>query len=185
MTRIFRLFVVALRTWAPNFLLHTILRRGVDFAFDLDALTKIDEQADFNAGGFQVIGELGLVCGVKVFDGFQFEDDLVFHDDVGHVVADQLVVVIDLDLLFLFGAESGFQELDQEGILIDDFKEAEAEGVVNLVGTLDDCGGEVLVFHSFGTDFTGDTVFSPFCCCTKNLGTQFLTAHNPSEGYWD
>jgi len=99
------------------------------------------------------------VCGVKVLDGFEFEDDLVFHDDVGLVVADQLVVVIDLDLLFLFGAETGFQELDQEGILIDDFKEAEAEGVMDFVGTLDDCGGEVLVFHSFGTDFTDDTDF--------------------------
>jgi hypothetical protein len=138
MTRFFRLFVVALRTWAPNFLLHTILRRGVDFAFDLDALTKIDEQADFNAGRLEIVDELGLMCGMQVFDGFEFEDDLVFHDDVGHVVADQLTVVIDLDLLFLFGAETGFQELDQEGILIDDFKEAEAEGVVDLVGTGND-----------------------------------------------
>ena len=91
------------------------------------------------------------VSRVEVFDGFEFKDDLVFHDDVGHVVTDQLIVVIDLDLLFFFGAETGFDELDQEGILIDGFKEAEAEGVVNLVGTLDDCGGEVLVFHSFGT----------------------------------
>jgi len=118
---------------------------------------NIDEQADFNAGRLEIVDELGLVYGVEVFDGFEFKDDLVFHDDVGHVVADQLVVVIDLDLLFLFGAESGFQELDQEGILIDDFKEAEANGVVDLVGALDDVGCEVLVFHSFGTDGTDGT----------------------------
>jgi hypothetical protein len=72
-------------------------------------LAEIQQEADFDAGGFQVIGELGLVRGVKVFDGFEFEDDLVFHYDVGHVVADQLTVVIDLDFLFLFGAETGFQ----------------------------------------------------------------------------
>jgi len=148
MTRIF-VFVVVMEIQAPEFLSRTILRRGVDFAFDLDDLTKIDEQADFNAGRLEIVDKLGLVCGVEVFDGFEFKDDLVFHDDVGHVVTDHLVIVIDLDLLFLFGVASGFQELDQEGILIDGFKEAEAEGVVNLVGTLDDCGGEILVFHFF------------------------------------
>ena len=45
---------------APEFLSRTILRRGVNFAFDLDALTKIDEQADFNAGRLEIVDKLGL-----------------------------------------------------------------------------------------------------------------------------
>jgi len=32
---------VAVRIWAPKFLLHTILRRGVDFALYFDALAEI------------------------------------------------------------------------------------------------------------------------------------------------
>jgi len=54
------LFVVVIEIQAPEFLLRTILRRGVNFAFDLDALTKIDEQADFNAGRLEIVDKLGL-----------------------------------------------------------------------------------------------------------------------------
>jgi hypothetical protein len=92
----------------PKFLLHTILRRGVDFAFDLDAFSEVDQQANLFAGGFEVIGQLSLMGRVKVFDGFEFEDDSVFHDDIGYVVANELLIVIDLNLFFLFGTETGF-----------------------------------------------------------------------------
>ena len=80
----------------------------MDFALYFDALAEIYQEAYFDAGGFEIIYELGAMGIMEVFDGFQFEDDFVFHDDVGQVVADQLVVVIDLDLFFLFGAEAGF-----------------------------------------------------------------------------
>ena len=82
----------------------------VHFSFDLDALTKIDEQADFNAGRFEIVDQLGAVGIVEVFDGFQFEDDFVFNDDVGQVVADQLVVAIDLNIFI--------QELYECGTLL-------------------------------------------------------------------
>jgi hypothetical protein len=48
---------------------------------------------------------------------------------------------------------------------VNGFKEAEAEGVVDLVGALDDCGSEVLVFHFFGTDFTDGADDTVFLCC--------------------
>jgi len=98
----------AVRLQASEFLLHTILRRGVDFAFYFYAFAEVKQEADFNAGSFEIIDELGAMGIVKVFDGFQFEDDFVFHNDVGHIVADQLVVVIDLDPFFLLGVEAGF-----------------------------------------------------------------------------
>jgi len=47
---------------------------------------------------------------VEVFDGFQFQDDFVFNDDVGQVVADQLVVAIDLNIFI--------QELYECGTLL-------------------------------------------------------------------
>ena len=79
--------------------MRTILRRGADFAFDLDPFGEVHEEAHFDAGGLEIVDQLGFVGGVEFFDRFEFEDDLVFHDDVGHVVAHQLVVVMDLDFL--------------------------------------------------------------------------------------
>ena len=38
------------------------------------------------------------------------------------------------DSFFLVGVETGFCQFDQEGVLVDGFKEAESEGVVDFVG---------------------------------------------------
>jgi len=92
---------------APELLVHSILRRGVDFAFYFDAFSEIDEEAYFNSGGFQVIHELGFMCRVKFFDGLEFEDHFVFDYDVGHVISDKLRLIIDLDLFSFFGTEAG------------------------------------------------------------------------------
>ena len=89
---------------------------------------------------FQVVDELGAVGWVKIFYGLEFEDDGVFDNDVCGVIADQLVLVIDFDLFFVFGMAAGFFQFDQEGILVDDLEEAETEGVMDLVGALDDLG---------------------------------------------
>ena len=47
------------------------------------------------------------MSGVQFFDGLEFEDYFSLDNDVGHIVADKLGVVIDLDLLFLFSLEVG------------------------------------------------------------------------------
>jgi len=64
-------------------LVHAILRRGVDFTFDLDPLAEVDEETHFDAGGFQVVDQLGFVGRMQIFDGFEFQDDLVFHKGNG------------------------------------------------------------------------------------------------------
>ena len=84
---------------------------------------------------------------MQFFYGLEFEDYFALHDDVGDVIADKLVVVIDLDLFLLFGVEASLLQLDQEGVLVDAFKEPKSEGVVDLVGAFDDFCCEVLVFH--------------------------------------
>ena len=48
--------------------MRTILRRGEDFAFDLDAFSEIYQEAYFDAGGFEIVNELGTVSWVKFFD---------------------------------------------------------------------------------------------------------------------
>ena len=114
---------------------------GQDFSLYLDAFGEVYQEADFYAGGFQVVDELGAVCRVKVFYGLEFEDDGVFDNDVCGIVADQLVLVMDLDLSFVFGVEASFFQFDQEGVLVNGFEEAESEGVVDFVGTGDDLMG--------------------------------------------
>lgn len=89
-----------LKIEAPPFFCTTIFRRGGEFAFYFDALAEIDQEACFDAGGFDIVDELGLMCGMDVLDGFQSEDDVVFHHDVGSIVAGHMAVVIDLDSFF-------------------------------------------------------------------------------------
>jgi len=87
---------------------HTILRRGVDFAFDLDAFSEIDEKANLYTGGLEIIDKLSFMGWVQFFYGFELKDYFILHDDVGNIVADKLVVVMDLDLFLLFSLEAGF-----------------------------------------------------------------------------
>ena len=104
MARLFSCFCTKIQ--ASELLAHTILRRGVDFAFDLDAFSEIDEKANLYTGGFKVVDELGTVGRMQIFDGLEFEDYFVLYNNVGNIVADKLVVVMDLDLLFLFSVEA-------------------------------------------------------------------------------
>jgi hypothetical protein len=53
MARLFSCYCTKIKV--PKFLLHTILRRGVDFAFDLDAFSEIDEKANLYTGGLEII----------------------------------------------------------------------------------------------------------------------------------
>ena len=107
---------------------------GQDLAFYLDTFSEVYQQAYFYAGGFQIVDELGAVGRVEVFDGFQFEDNFVFNEDIGSVLTDQLVIIKDFNSFFFFSVEAGFCQFDQEGVLVDGFKEAESEGVVDFVG---------------------------------------------------
>lgn len=100
----------------------------------LKSFDRVNQQAYFYAGGFQIVDELGAVGRVEVFDGFQYEDDFVFNKDIGSVLSDQLVIIKDFDSFFFFSVETGFCQFDQEGVLVDGFKEAESEGVVDFVG---------------------------------------------------
>ena len=67
---------------------------GRDLAFYLDTFGEVYQQAYFYAGGFQVVNELGAVGRMEVFDGFQFEDDFVFNEDIGSVFSNQLVIIV-------------------------------------------------------------------------------------------
>jgi len=54
-----------------------------DLSFYLDTFSEVYQEADFHAGGFQVVDELGAVCRVKVFYGLEFEEAEGVVDFVG------------------------------------------------------------------------------------------------------
>ncbi|MBC8427188.1 MAG: hypothetical protein H8E00_00870 [Deltaproteobacteria bacterium] len=51
----YAVFVVVIDIQAPEFLLRTILRKGKDFAFYLDAFSEVSQEADCYAGGLDII----------------------------------------------------------------------------------------------------------------------------------
>jgi hypothetical protein len=73
-----------------------------NLSLDPDLLTKIDEKANLQARGFQIINELSFMGWIDFFHGFEFEDDFVFHNEICDIITDNLPVVTDLDSFFLF-----------------------------------------------------------------------------------
>jgi len=51
-------FCCCTKIQAPELLVHAILRRGVDFAFDLDPFAEVDKEAHFDAGGLEIVDQL-------------------------------------------------------------------------------------------------------------------------------
>lgn len=55
------------------------------FPFELGVVTEVDEEAEFKAGCFEVVVELGAVLVCEFGDGFEFDDDFAETDEVGLV----------------------------------------------------------------------------------------------------
>lgn len=81
----------------------------------------------------------------EAVDAFEFEDDLVFDEDVGEVAADQGAFVGDGEGGFGSGSEASCGEFVEEGAAVDGFEEAGSEEV----GDFED-GGEDGFGEGFG-----------------------------------
>ena len=121
------------------------------FAFELEGGgAEVEEEAVVDAGGGEVVDELGFVPGVEGADGLEFEDEAAVDDDVGLVVPDADAVVTDVEGDFLLGGEVLFGELQEEGVLVDFFEEAGAEAGVHGHGGADDGMGQFVDGHGMG-----------------------------------
>jgi len=69
-----------------------ILASGEALVFEF-WVAEVDEEADFDPGGIQIIDDLCLVFGGNGFDGFQLDNHLFFNDEKA-----------DLGLFLIFGA---------------------------------------------------------------------------------
>lgn len=117
--------------------------KGSDEAFPFDAgFLEVDEEGDGEAGGFEVVEALGGVFGGEAVDALEFEEDAVFDDEVGVVVADLDAFVVDWEGDLGIDGQTGRGEFVEEGAVVDGFEEAGAEGVGDFEDGLEDLFGE-------------------------------------------
>ena len=69
---------------------------GEDLAAKLRLLSEVEQQADFNRSGFEVVQQLRFVGGAEADTGFHFDDHTICDNQVGEVDANVLLLEIDL-----------------------------------------------------------------------------------------
>ncbi len=84
---------------------------------------------------------------VKGGNGFEFENEGIFDEDVGIIVADEDAVVVDRDRELGLDLEAGFAEFVSEGVLVDLFEKAAAEGVGDFDRAANDLFGQLFMNH--------------------------------------
>ena len=102
-------------------------------------IAEVDEQAELETRGLQVVEDLGFVFGCKGGKGFGLNDDLPVTDKIGEIALDErLAFVDDGKRFFLFKWDSRAFEFDSKSFLVDAFKIAGTKCVVNLHATPND-----------------------------------------------
>ena len=69
---------------------------GEAFVFEFGA-SEVDEQANFDPRGVQIIDDLCLVFGSDGFDSFQLDNHLLFNEKIGKKVAHAFTPKYHLD----------------------------------------------------------------------------------------
>jgi hypothetical protein len=113
-----------------------------DEAFNLKAFgAEVEEEADGEVAGVEVVdANPGVFIGEPACS-FQFNNNLAFDDEVSDIVADNNAIVINGNPMLLKDGEAEFAEFVGEGIFVDFFEEAGAEGGVDLHGGANDLFG--------------------------------------------
>ena len=109
-----------------------MLSDGISPDVDFGEGVEIHKKPQLVSRGTEVIDQLRRMFCVKSFDGFEFEDDLVVADDVGHIEATISFLVENMQ--GLLGNERDAPQLQFlfKRVLIDLFKISWAKRIVNL-----------------------------------------------------
>ena len=124
--------------------LRVLLASGEAFEFEF-WVSEVDEETDLNAGRVEVVDDLGLMLGKDGFHGLEFDEDFVFHQEVGIEGPDVFASKRDLDLFLAFHSESRLSESQGERLFINRFQKAAAEFVDHLESHANNLTSEVSV----------------------------------------
>jgi hypothetical protein len=100
-------------------------------AFDFQAwIAEVQQQAEIQAGGLEIIDALKAMGLVQRFDGLQCNQNRVVHPQVYEILADHRILVSDGGTVLLRDREPRLAQFKHHGILIDLFEEPGPERVV-------------------------------------------------------
>ena len=106
---------------------------------------KVVKYGQAQAGGREVIVRLSFVGLVERRDGLQFQNDLVIHDDVSDVVANNRAFVDYRETLLCFERHASQPQFAFERGLVDRFKEAWSKDAVDFHARAVDGEGQFFV----------------------------------------
>ena len=117
-------------------------------AFVLQAFcAEVEKQANRHVVGFEVVYGLRKVNVLQLDDGFEFDHDDAFHEEVHPADADLLAAIEDGHFFFAFEGKVVVGHFEFERALVDDLLEAIAEGGVDFHSGANDAPGDVFVEH--------------------------------------
>jgi hypothetical protein len=94
---------------------------------------EIHEQADWQPCELEIGDDLGFVHWKQPVDGFDFQHDLAFDDEIDTISAIEVdAFVVDRDLELTVNAHSPQGELVREALLVHCFEQAGAEVAMHL-----------------------------------------------------
>jgi hypothetical protein len=109
---------------------------------------KVDEQAKAFVRQAEIRQKLFPVDRSERLDGFDFDDYLVFHDEIGPEASIYTDTLIDhRNRLLSHGAETSTAEFIRQDGIINGFQQARAEGRVNAEGGVHNLPGDGVLCH--------------------------------------
>jgi hypothetical protein len=81
-------------------------------------IAEIDQQAQPEAGCFQVVYALCAVDRIQRADSFQFDENGILDQHIGRVSTDHHAIIVDSHIVLLFDRQTAFAQFVRQGVLI-------------------------------------------------------------------
>ena len=121
--------------------------RIVDYALPLDfGFLEVEEQGQFYARGFQVIYALSDVLICESVRTFQFDYELIFHQNIGEVIAHLISFVDDWKRYLTSCVQSARKEFAKQRPFINLLQIPSAEHIRNLISSTNYGPGKAFAF---------------------------------------
>ena len=118
---------------------------ATDFGF---GVCKVDQEANLDAGGFEVIEQLGFMGFGEFVLCLEFEKYFLIYDDIGNVLSDEHPFVVNRETLLRFYDQSDFLQFNHQCVVIDLFQKTRTKLPKNLEHTPSNGIGQFFLFHS-------------------------------------
>jgi hypothetical protein len=109
---------------------------------------EIDQQTNLHFIRFEVIYSLGKVNILQLDDGFEFDHNQIFNEEVHSACADFLSAIKDGHFLLAFKSKIVIRKFNFQRTLVDDFLKAIAQSGVDFHGGGNNAASQILMLHT-------------------------------------